>query len=1471
MAPSPDSDPLVLGADEPICPYTGLRTFTEEEAIYFRGREGHVGKCLALLAAERFVMITGASGDGKSSLVFAGLLPEVRAGFVRARHGTWAVATFRPERSPLHNLARALAPALGLPDQVSSVETELQQGFSALVQLYQTSALNPPAPDPALPAADQRRQQRQAANLLLVVDQFEEFFTNPENYEGDAPNAAAQTTVNLLLETARLAREQQLPLYIVCTMRSDFVGQCAEFRGLIEQVGASQYFVPRLLRHEFAQVIRDPALLSGNRISERLVQRLLLDTDQGQDQLPVLQHALRRIWLAADEGREQMDLLHYAMVGGLSDELPPADRPRFEAWKATLPPAERGFLLDNPGLRNVLDAHANQLHFEANDLYNRDFAPPLPPGTAERVIEQTFRVLTRTDGQRVVRNRLTGAQITAIIDDPLLPWPVICRILRPFRRPDSTFLSPFLSEDEDDRAVLPPDAVLDISHESLIRNWQHLSAWSKTEAQNVRIAANLLQEAARWQASDESVGFLLPIGLYTFFAQWVAAKGGLTAWLAYYYQTGSDPAQRLAHAEELRALLARYLQKSKNRLWAQLQLARYGVRRLLLAVLLPLVLGGLAWTAWQWRQRQDDYVAYNIVEQRAPLLTSSYVPVREKALFVLAADRLGGMAYTPWLGGRAAADYAFPRMLDALHNDTLALNIELGMFSAVDRGGLSFDSVERENPIILRLLHDLTHRLDQAGGLTQLPAGPPAPGPQQRALAVLTARAVMALTYYQLNSEQQRTGLPAPPAARAAEMARLLATRARLLERLRAYVAQEVRTAAGAPPSPVALSFCLRVLLGQGTFAPAQLAFLEGMNPYGTAAARAQFQRLYSPTYYLYDERGAYTGNSGGYLTAAIVLAALRQPAQVQQCLAQLKNDAVNIREIDGAFVLLPYLVKYELLTPTNVYPLLNACSQVGNFSLNEAYSALVYSLLSVRPVNRSHDVSQPYSPVTLNQVDVVRLGGVNPAVLNIDRVSFSIPLASRDKAWQAVLAATPVVADHATIFTVSSLGQADILRVKVVMSENKLPPGLNYLRYLFMSAFAAPLYATYLQEFKHQPAEAARTFARAAAEIEQLNSLLDKLAAPRQKGQEGPIFRLGISPWHWNLGPNQSTQVRAIAEGEDPIAFLRQPSRPKTRDFGGFYTCPFDAFFAYEVRQLAASPNPLRGEIDQLDSLAFVEAVFPDRYSRTRTRSLWAEAMSRPPQFQPNLVWLRAVARYQMPGDTLRRRRNAVLLTVSEALQDTAKLQRIRLTPALRRFLQEVDRQPRFCHDLLLVLFSDLAAALAHAGRTPEAFALAKQLDLWDEDPTQLRVAEQVLLTGRSVRPAQADSFLLSYGERIRLSPQTTPLNAFALFYSRSYLTTPHAGQLRDIVNRLAEEVNAPSLFCERAIGYTLAGQSHLAVREAPTYLPEQQRQMYFNNILVSLAHLHTQSHADGWHEYDHTMICGPIPGTPDYIGPMY
>src|SRR5207344_1712481 len=178
-----------------------------------------------------------------------------------------------------------------------------------------------------------RDRKRKAANLIIIVDQFEEFFTNPENFYRETPSNDSQIVVNLVLETARIAIKRNLPVYVVCTMRSDYIGQCSAFRGLPEYIGFSQFFVPRLKRKDLKQVIEEPAILSGNRISQRLVERLVFDISEGVDQLPILQHALSRIWEAASRGEEEMDLVHYAMVGGMpADELPDEDIAGYQRW-----------------------------------------------------------------------------------------------------------------------------------------------------------------------------------------------------------------------------------------------------------------------------------------------------------------------------------------------------------------------------------------------------------------------------------------------------------------------------------------------------------------------------------------------------------------------------------------------------------------------------------------------------------------------------------------------------------------------------------------------------------------------------------------------------------------------------------------------------------------------------------------------------------------------------------------------------------------------------------------------------------------------------------------------------------------------------------------------------------------------------------------------------------------------------------
>ncbi len=499
-------------------PYIGLRPFSEEDSLYFKGRDEQILQLTALLEANKFLMVTGASGDGKSSLVYAGIVPNARAGFFKARYSNWVIADFRPERTPLHNLSRSISRNLRIANE-ESVEVELRRGFSSLVETYKSSSLYIDEQSDSWQQGDDDVRKdllRNAANLLIVADQFEEFFTNPENFYRNSPSADSQLVINLLLETARISIEKNLPIYVLCTMRSDYIGQCAAFRGLPEFIGFSQFFVPRLKRKEIVQVVKEPAYLHGDRISNRLVERVVYDLGEGIDQLPVLEHAMNEVWIQANQGKEELDLIHYAMAGGMApDELPVENRSRFNEWFETLPAKYRD-AYQHPGLSRIIDAHANKLYLSAADHYNESHDRKITSAEAQLIIKVAFTCLTKMDEGRAVRNRMTLQEITDIIASPELPSEVVGAVLNIFREPGNTFLRPYITEKPESHE-LKPDTVLDITHESLIRNWELLKDWAREEYDHLTVYQDFKKQLDRWLESNKSTGFLLPIGPLTFF------------------------------------------------------------------------------------------------------------------------------------------------------------------------------------------------------------------------------------------------------------------------------------------------------------------------------------------------------------------------------------------------------------------------------------------------------------------------------------------------------------------------------------------------------------------------------------------------------------------------------------------------------------------------------------------------------------------------------------------------------------------------------------------------------------------------------------------------------------------------------------------------------------------------------------------------------------------------------------------
>ena len=595
--------------DEQICPYTGLRSFTEEESLYFKGREEEIDQATEQLQRNKFLMLTGASGDGKSSLIYAGIIPNARAGFLKSKYSQWCVADFRPERTPFQNLCRSIARQLDIPN-VQTVHAELNHGFSAIIDLYRNSKkFIDPNSSEWLSANDAKKAalKREAANLIILVDQFEEFFTNPENYHKGVPSGDANLVLNLLLETARISLEEDLPIYVVFTMRSDYIGQCAAFRGLPEYIGFSQFFVPRLNRTQLQQVIEEPSVLSGNRITRRLTERLIHDLKEGVDQLPILQHALNQIWHAAGNGNEEMDLIHYAMVGGMPvKDLPDEHVNRFEKWFESLPEDIKA-CYHQPNLQNVLDTHTNKLYEEAEEYYLQKTGKTISDADAKAIIKTTFTCLTKIDQSRAVRNRMTLKEITNILGRPEFGTKEVGSVLNIFREPGNTFIRPFISEDSDSETLKETD-VLDITHESLIRNWQYLEQWAKEEYDNYAVSLDFEQQLNRWVESGKSKAFLLSIGPLTYFENWFNAAKPNAYWIARYLPEDIEEDRKLLNAQQVLNNGREFLAGSANKHVVTRTIMRYGPRRIAAILGLLAVIVFSSFAVRDYLQSKNDYV-----------------------------------------------------------------------------------------------------------------------------------------------------------------------------------------------------------------------------------------------------------------------------------------------------------------------------------------------------------------------------------------------------------------------------------------------------------------------------------------------------------------------------------------------------------------------------------------------------------------------------------------------------------------------------------------------------------------------------------------------------------------------------------------------------------------------------------------------------------------------------------------------
>lgn len=421
-------------------PFPGLRPFKVNEAHLFFGREGQSEEVLVNLKKNKFAAVLGASGSGKSSLIYCGLLPILYGGFLHNGRSKWKVVISRPGHNPIEMLAKSMAQTFGTSKNPEHIDNDIfinqamlkrsASGICNVIQQYNVS---------------------KDENILILIDQFEELLRyQQQNTKSDAANQA-EHFVNLIVNTVL---QTTLPVYVVITMRSDFIGDCSPFQELTKLINDSHYLIPRMTREDYCKAITGPIAVGGGNISTQLVQMLLNEMGNNPDELPIMQHALMRTWnywTKNSDTSQPIGIEHYEAVGRME---------------------------------RALSIHANEafdeLDFDQRKICEIIFKSITEKGADNRGIRRPTMVKELASIAQT-----TNEQIISIVDV--------------FRKNGRTFLTPSAEIE------INENTFIDISHESLMRVWDKLKNWVEEETSAVKMYKRLAESAELYDLGKTSL------------------------------------------------------------------------------------------------------------------------------------------------------------------------------------------------------------------------------------------------------------------------------------------------------------------------------------------------------------------------------------------------------------------------------------------------------------------------------------------------------------------------------------------------------------------------------------------------------------------------------------------------------------------------------------------------------------------------------------------------------------------------------------------------------------------------------------------------------------------------------------------------------------------------------------------------------------------------------------------------------
>ncbi len=405
-------------------PFPGIRPFTSAEDKYFFGREGVVAEVLDSLLANRFVALVGASGSGKTSLIQSGIIPEL----ITDENQEWVPVSIRPGQKPVESLIRGFQKVFPKKVTESDVQSFLS-GSQSLGDLINEKGLG-------------------SHNYYLVVDQFEELFRNGPSGKKKKRNGRNPESVRFVDLLMKAASEERPGIFVMLSIRSDYIDACSMFRALTEQMNKSKYLLPQMTREALSKAIMGPIRLAGAGVETGFEEYLLDDLDEVDTKLPMLQHALMRTW---DFWTQQ---------GKLDQSISISD------YQAT------------GTIRNALCDHLEEA-YEELDQHQKT------------ICEKVFKTITfKSEQHDGFRRQTSLGNIARIVQSSV---DEVADVVEVFRKSGRGFISPHTS------VSLKSETLIELSHESLISIWDRLQDWVDEEADSINMYLRLSEASALYQ------------------------------------------------------------------------------------------------------------------------------------------------------------------------------------------------------------------------------------------------------------------------------------------------------------------------------------------------------------------------------------------------------------------------------------------------------------------------------------------------------------------------------------------------------------------------------------------------------------------------------------------------------------------------------------------------------------------------------------------------------------------------------------------------------------------------------------------------------------------------------------------------------------------------------------------------------------------------------------------------------------